>query len=774
MKHYSKPLFILSLFYTLFIIYGSLVPLKFQSVPWDIAVERFINIPYLDLGIHSRADWVANILLFIPFSFFWMLYLYFKHPVQIKFHPLHAFFILIAGIFLTFAIEFAQIYFPQRTVSINDLIAEMLGSVLGLIFYWGFGDLAKIWIMKWNTKNKQQVILYAYLFLLFGYGVLPLDLTISPVEIYHKWSDGKIYLIPFLYSFHGSIIEKAYQFSTDIIIWIPASILLILSTKKTPKQVLLWILGAALLLELIQLFIYSRISDTTDLITAFMGAWIGILIAKKWTLPHKKNNLSTSNQNQNNPFLWVIIWSLFLILLYWYPFDFKMDIYFIKERLALFFRAPFTAYYYGSEYRAITSLFNKVAFAIPLGVALAHLNKLIFLKFNAILSSKLLFFIAFIYVVLFSLLLELGQLFLVKKSIDSADCLLTILGSYIGYSLYQKLTTSSSKKTRISKIPSNKSVKIERIDHKIHNPHLFWKLFVVIALLYSIALFIIPKISGVPYNIVELLSGHYPIFNALGLTSTFFCCFGFPLFTIIRWQPNPLKVVYFVFLHVILTWLLIRLFIPLESIYDIIGFPTLKFLPELEMAGRFFALFLPFSIIFFIVAIQISRQFTIIYLRSYSLFFFLIFIAVPLSYWIVIEQAGTDNLTELLENNGHSFAVIGIIIYFFLLAMSSTLLSAVFTHFKQKNHILSFIIILISIPLSYYAIYWATEAYIFKYGQFFSALQFLLSPDRTQLVSGNTLIFRFILAQSVLLSLIFFSQIPFWFTNPSVKSKIIR
>ncbi len=33
------------------------------------AIERFQRIPFLDLGIDSRADWVANLLLFIPLSY---------------------------------------------------------------------------------------------------------------------------------------------------------------------------------------------------------------------------------------------------------------------------------------------------------------------------------------------------------------------------------------------------------------------------------------------------------------------------------------------------------------------------------------------------------------------------------------------------------------------------------------------------------------------------------------------------------------------------------
>jgi hypothetical protein len=56
--------------YLLFVIYGSLVPLIFRTMPLTKAIEAFKNIPFLELGIGSRADWVANLLLFMPLAFF--------------------------------------------------------------------------------------------------------------------------------------------------------------------------------------------------------------------------------------------------------------------------------------------------------------------------------------------------------------------------------------------------------------------------------------------------------------------------------------------------------------------------------------------------------------------------------------------------------------------------------------------------------------------------------------------------------------------------------
>jgi len=55
--------------YAAFVVYGSLVPLAFRYRPLGEAWEAFVQTPYLQLDVGSRADWVANILLYIPLGF---------------------------------------------------------------------------------------------------------------------------------------------------------------------------------------------------------------------------------------------------------------------------------------------------------------------------------------------------------------------------------------------------------------------------------------------------------------------------------------------------------------------------------------------------------------------------------------------------------------------------------------------------------------------------------------------------------------------------------
>ena len=58
--------------YAALAIYGSLVPLQYHPLAWAEAADRFRTMPYLSLDSGGRADWVANILLFVPLAYLLM------------------------------------------------------------------------------------------------------------------------------------------------------------------------------------------------------------------------------------------------------------------------------------------------------------------------------------------------------------------------------------------------------------------------------------------------------------------------------------------------------------------------------------------------------------------------------------------------------------------------------------------------------------------------------------------------------------------------------
>lgn len=420
--------------YLVFVIYGSLVPLNFRPMSLADALAAFSNIRYLDLGIKSRADWVANILLFIPLAFFWLGAVWPERRVK---QFLSSAVLWIACLMLSIGIEFTQLFFPPRTVSQNDMLAEGVGAAIGIATWWAAGHQLVKWFEEWKLKSKTseraEWLVWLYLVLLFGYNLLPLDLTISPVEIYHKLKEGRIIFIPF--AFHSQLnAQVIYELVTDAAIWFPLALLWVLTNKKQAWQAFLWTVIAAIILEGLQLFVYTRVTDITDVLTAMIGGGLGAYVGK---IISSRSRAGQTLLHSSNRFQWLwiglggfLIWVLILVGIFWYPFNFLTKPEFIMDRLNMFWRVPFHAYYFGTEYRAITEVLHKILFFAPLGIAVA-------IAFHRIRKQGLVNYslglIAVVVCASVALIIELGQVALPAKNPDSTDLVLETLGGGMGY-----------------------------------------------------------------------------------------------------------------------------------------------------------------------------------------------------------------------------------------------------------------------------------------------------------------------------------------------------
>jgi glycopeptide antibiotics resistance protein len=424
-----RLLWLAALVYTAFVIYGSLVPLEFRAIPLDEAVTQFGAMPFLELGIGSRADWVANLLLFIPLSFLWMGAL---AAGAGRARTMLATLVLIPAAFaLSLGIEFTQQFFPQRTVSQNDIFAESLGGVIGVLVWWGAGRRFLDWLRSWQQTHARAALAerlaWVYLAGVLVYNVLPLDLTISLVEIFHKWRDGMVNLVPFG-RLPADPAYALYELATDALIWVPLALMWRLDGTRSAWRVWGMTFGTAVLLECMQLFVYSRVSDITDLFTAAagaaLGAWIGGRLAARVAPASQMPAWSAWL-----PLLLATGWMALLVFVFWYPFDFRTDGAFLRERLQHFLeRVPFEAYYYGTEFRAVTEVLHKVLFFIPLGALLAwsvsHL-RWTWRGYGTFLSLLLIAFTA--------LAVVAGRLAQPEKNPDSMDIVLQWLGGTLGF-----------------------------------------------------------------------------------------------------------------------------------------------------------------------------------------------------------------------------------------------------------------------------------------------------------------------------------------------------
>ncbi len=428
-----RRLIYVGLIYLAFVVYGSLVPLDFRYRPFAEAWRAFSTMRYLQLGIESRADWVANILLMIPLSFVWLGVLWRRRKPGLQ--VLSMLFILAACIALSIFIEFVQIYFPPRTVSINDIAAETLGALLGVISWVFLGP----GIMKWlgdlpaarGTAQISRRLLYLYLFGFFFYNLLPFDLTLSLADLYDKWRAGRINVIPFGFQFKQPS-EMLYALTTDIVLWAPIGFLWRMSSSRPAFNIWIYSILCAVLLEFMQIFVFTRVSDSADIISAALGTALGLVAALNLRVaPSEITPAKTAKENRRGAYLSLgaaIAWLAVIVAVFWYPFNFHTEREFLTQRWELFNKVPFKAYYFGTEYRAATEVLHKTLFFFPLGVlfGVAALQLPITVWRRIFVVGATLFLIAA------GLGIELGQLSLPGKNADTTDWFLQAAGGLAG------------------------------------------------------------------------------------------------------------------------------------------------------------------------------------------------------------------------------------------------------------------------------------------------------------------------------------------------------
>jgi len=381
----------LLLLYAGFVVYGSLVPLQYRALSWEEAQDRFASIPYLQLGVESRADWIANILLFVPLSFLGMAALAADRGTIAR--ALASLLVAIGASGLSLAIEFMQIYFPPRTVSINDLVAESLGALIGVVAWWMIGDAAVRWLRRiWSGqmgRGLAATLLPAYLLVLLVIHMMPGDIISSPAELYKKLRDGRVLWIPFS-AHYGSPFDFFQEQFWNTVYFAPVGWLWAqLPKRRQGWQCEFWrtlLFGLAIVasLELAQLLIYSRVADVTDLITctaAVLVGW-GLAVFVSPRASRSESEPPSHGTFRHSRLRWqdgallaaLAIWVGVLLVFYWYPFDFDTDPHRIADVVKRTSLLPFADYYRQSEYKSFDQALHKSLLFLPVGVMLGMIS----------------------------------------------------------------------------------------------------------------------------------------------------------------------------------------------------------------------------------------------------------------------------------------------------------------------------------------------------------------------------------------------------------------
>lgn len=302
--------------------------------------------------------------------------------------------------------------------------------------------------------------------------------------------------------------------------------------------------------------------------------------------------------------------------------------------------------------------------------------------------------------------------------------------------------------------------------------------YLLFIIVFAIIANTIANAGSLPYNIRELFSGRsasvsgalISIVLALYVVMPVYICIWLNRVAFIKSILSyPVIIAFTGFL----AWLMLWVAVPLESLHDIVGAPVLDWPWHWEILLRFIALQMPLLIISTGVVIVLLSTTKLLNIRP-LLTAKWIFVSVPLlmiSHWVVVRYASTDNLVELMENQGTWKSSIFLYLWVTVCVFNGYLSSIVFQQRTRAFMVFTLISIACSFPLGFGLLSLGLEDMVFKYGKTFSALEFLLGPDRDHTLSSIELIMRYSILHSAWLFVIFLLSLPLWFPMASTLNR---
>lgn len=306
--------------------------------------------------------------------------------------------------------------------------------------------------------------------------------------------------------------------------------------------------------------------------------------------------------------------------------------------------------------------------------------------------------------------------------------------------------------------------------------------------LISLAILLVLRLPGIPYNARELFSGHNIFYYA---------CFSMALLWtgisgagIANLLENRTRRFLTLPLYVLgasaISFILLDISVTTESLHDILGSPVIyrdvtqknawgqigvsifQFLSapalinHLELFVRYIAFYSP--LVFFLVTINLAvnvhfRYDLVSMLKIMGVYLLYILPWIYLCKLVVIDFAATDNITELVDQS--VFLGMGGTILLYVLVFMIAVGAVYLTHIgnvsgRIKLYIL--LLLLASVPCGWLLLNGGLAENITKYGITFSGVDFLLGPDRKHKLGDGELFLRWTLLQMAMTFIIAYSQ----------------
>ena len=440
------------------LVYASIIPLHYSAQSLAQVWQQFLNTPWLDLDVYNRADWVANAIVVLPIGFAGTGAICFGKRATLN-QVFGVSCLVISTALLVAIIEFVQIWFPPRTVSLNDIAAGWVGAFLGPLLWLALGApvfdrLLAVKVEDDFAARKDAFftwLLAVYLICLCLWSLLPGDLMLSGDELRVKFEAGRIVFLPgseiVLPASGRGLLGHLLSMLATIVKLIPLGLLAYLSQPKhsqtqrcqTQNARKLWLNWCTpLFLELLQLPIFSRHFTITDVIMGWLGAWFGWYLAQ-----HAARLLAFNRFSRVRLALLLLNLALIVASFLWGAQRFATSAE-METRFGDFFSMPFVRYYYGSEFSAGFNLLMKILLFIALGFTFTNFlaqysgssRHTRFLKYGGLVA-----------IAAFGFMLEGLQIFLIPCVPDASDTFVYLGGATVGFLLWKRGNEVLSKQT---------------------------------------------------------------------------------------------------------------------------------------------------------------------------------------------------------------------------------------------------------------------------------------------------------------------------------------
>ncbi len=348
-----------------FVVYGSLVPLDFRSLTLADAWEAFRHAPVRRIGAEHRADWISNIVLYLPVGFLSSHALMQRWP-RLPRGPL----LLAAAMFslaLAVAVEFAQLFFPPRTVSLNDLFAEAVGSLAGIAIAarWSGWVAEALRNAPLAVRRIDDRWLVLYVLAYAGLSLFPYDFILSSEEFDRKLASSSWGF--FVASASQGRLLGLLRLLAEIVAALPVGWWLAGRARRPLRLATAAAVGALLGagIELAQFFMLSGLSQGLSVAVRAGGVVLGTVL---WR--HRADCSAARIGSLLRRHGW-LLGGLYLLLLlragHWFSAHWQSSDEALRQLREIRF-LPFYYHYFTTELAAVTSLVTVALLYAPAGV----------------------------------------------------------------------------------------------------------------------------------------------------------------------------------------------------------------------------------------------------------------------------------------------------------------------------------------------------------------------------------------------------------------------